>query len=297
MVGRAGSRQEWLDQIRMAEDLGYSTLFISDHFSDKLAPLPALAMAAEHTSLNIGTLVLANDFRHPAVVAKEAATVDLLSGGRLELGIGTGWDEADYAASGIRKDPPRVQVDRFEEAVVVLKETWADGPVDFDGDHYRVHHAGLPKPGPGRPTLLIGGGGRRLLGIAARHADIVGVSAGQITNREELRDRLARSGELIDAKIERVRQVAGERFARLELNVLVFGTEVGDRRRGAEKLAEAYRTEPEAILASPHFLAGTPEEIAADLVERRRRWGFNYPVIQQQSLRDFAPVVELLAGS
>lgn len=91
--------------------------------------------------------------------------------------------------------------------------------------------------------------------------------------------------------------MAGERFARLELNVLVFGTEVGDRRRGAEKLAEAYRTEPEAILASPHFLAGTPEEIAADLVERRRRWGFNYPVIQQQSLRDFAPVVELLAGS
>src|SRR5690606_6507772 len=131
MVGRAGSRQEWLDQIRMAEDLGYSTLFISDHFSDKLAPLPALAMAAEHTSLNIGTLVLANDFRHPAVVAPEAATVALLSGGRLELGMGTGWDAADYATSGIRKDPPRVQVDRFEEAVVVLKETWADGPVDF----------------------------------------------------------------------------------------------------------------------------------------------------------------------
>src|SRR5690606_41777518 len=107
-----------------------------------------------------------------------------------------------------------------------LKGTWRVGPVDSDCDHSRVHLAGLPKPGPGRPTLLIGGGGRRMLGIAARHADIVGVSAGEITNREELRDRLARSGELIDAKIERVRQVAGERVARLELNGLGLGTEV-----------------------------------------------------------------------
>src|SRR5690606_12666764 len=118
-----------------------------------------------------------------------------------------------------------------------------------------------------------------------------------VTNREELRDRRARSGERIDAKIERVRQVAGERFARLELNVLVFGTEVGDRRRGAEKLAEAYRTEPEPILATPHFPAGTPEEIAAGLVDRRRRWGLNYPEIQQQPLRDRAPAVEPLAAA
>jgi len=297
MVGRAASRQEWLDQIRMAEDLGYSTLFISDHFSDKLAPLPALAMAAEHTSLRIGTLVLANDFRHPAVLAKEAATVDLLSDGRLELGIGTGWDEVDYAASGIRKDPPKVQVDRFEEAVIVLRRTWADGPVDFDGEHYRIHHDGLPKPGEGRPTLLIGGGGRRMLGIAARYADIVGISAGEITNRRDLRDRLVRAGELIDRKIDRVREVAGERFDDLELNILTFGLEVGDRNQGAEKLAQVWDTEPEAILASPHFLVGSPEEVAADLVERRERWGINYPVIQQQSLRDFAPVIEQLRSS
>ncbi|HLU53437.1 MAG TPA: TIGR03621 family F420-dependent LLM class oxidoreductase [Acidimicrobiia bacterium] len=297
MVGRAASRREWLDQVRTAEDLGYSTVFISDHFSDKLAPLPALAMAAENTSLNIGTLVLANDFRHPAVLAKEAATVDLLSEGRLELGIGTGWDEVDYAASGIRKDPPRIQVDRFEEAVVVLRESWSEGPVDFDGEHYRIHHEGLPKPGEDRPTLLIGGGGRRMLGIAARYADIVGISAGEITNRTELRARLVRAGEVMDAKIGRVREVAAERFEGLEINILTFGLEVGDRRHGAEKLARAWDTEPEAILASPHFLVGSPEEIAAVLVERRERWGINYPVIQQQSLEAFAPVIELLSGS
>lgn len=297
MVGRAESRAEWLDQVRRAEGLGYSTLFISDHFSDKLAPLPALAMAAEHTSLRVGTLVLANDFRHPAVLAKEAATVDLLTDGRLELGLGTGWSEADYAASGIEQSPPGIRVDRFEEAVQVLTGLWSPDPVAFAGEHYRIDLEGLPKPGPGRPTLLIGGGARRMLGIAGRHADIVGISAGEITRRSELRDKVARAGETMDQKMAWVATGAGDRLPELEVNMLIFGTEVGDRRRGAERLAEKWETEPEAILSSPHFLVGTPEEIADDLKARRERWGINYPVIQAQSLEDMAPVVEALAGS
>lgn len=291
MVGRASDRREWLDQIRMAEDLGYSTVFISDHFSDKLAPLPALAMAAEHTSLKVGTFVLANDFRHPAVVAKEATTVDLLSEGRLELGVGTGWNENDYRASGIDKPPPRVQVDRFEEAIAVLTGLWGPEPLEFQGKHYQVHLDGQPKPSPGGPTLLIGGGGRRMLGIAGRHADIAGISAGEITTREELRNKLTRAGDLVDDKISWVRAGAGDRFDDLELNILTFGTEVGDRREGAHRLAEQWRTTPEAILASPHFLAGSPDEIAEDLRERAERWRITYPVIQAENLEAFAPVI------
>jgi probable F420-dependent oxidoreductase len=297
MVGRAGSRSEWLDQVRRAEDLGYSTLFISDHFSDKLAPLPALAMAAEHTSLRVGTLVLANDFRHPAVLAKEAATVDLLTDGRLELGLGTGWSDDDYAASGIEKSQPGVQVDRFEEAVRVLAGLWSQDPVDFAGEHYQIDLDGLPKPGPGRPTLLIGGGARRMLGIAGRLADIVGISAGEITRRSQLRDKVARAGETMDQKMAWVEAGAQDRLPGLEVNILTFGIEAGDRRRGAERLAERWGTEPDAILSSPHFLVGSPDEIAADLLARRERWGINYPVIQDRFLADMAPVVEALAGT
>lgn len=295
-VGRVSSREEWLAEVDRAESLGYATLFISDHFSDKLAPLPALAMAAEHTALKVGTLVLANDFRHPAVLAKEAATIDLLTGGRLELGLGTGWNEADYGAAGIPKDPPGVQVDRFEEAVRVLSGLWSSEKLDFEGDHYRIHLDGLPKPGPGRPTLLIGAGARRMLGIAGRYADIVGISAGEITNRAEFRREVARAGEVVDRKLDWVREGAGARFDELEFNILTFGVEVGDRRAGAARLAERWGTEPEAVLSSPHFLVGSPEEIARDLVERRDRWRINYPVIPSESLEDLAPVVATLAS-
>lgn len=297
MLGRAASRAEWLDQVARAEDLGYSTVFISDHFSDKLAPLPALAMAAEHTRLRIGTLVLANDFRHPAVLAKEAATVDLLSEGRLELGIGTGWEEDDYAASGIRRDPPGVQVDRLQEAVTVLKGLWGDGALHFEGDHYHIDYDGRPKPGPGRPTLLIGGGGPRMLGMAAREADIVGISAGGVTTRRDLRDRLVGAGDLVDEKVEWIRRAAPERYGSLELNILIFGTEVGDRAAGAARLSESWMARPEELYSSPHFLIGGPEQITDDLMARRERWGINYPVIGADKLEDMAPVVSRLTGT
>lgn len=297
MVGGASNRRQWLDQVRQAEDLGYSTVFISDHFSDRLAPLPALAMAAEHSSVKVGTLVLANDFRHPAVLAKEAATVDLLTEGRLELGIGTGWEEGDYSAAGIAKDAPGVQVDRFEEAVEVLKGLWGPGRLDMDGSHYSIHLEGLPKPVGNRPTLLIGAGAKRMLGIAGREADIVGISAGEIATRSELRDGIVRAGELVDEKVEWIRRGAGDRFDSLELNILTFGVEIGDRRAGAERLAERWESTPEAILSSPHFLAGGVDEVVEDLISRRERWGISYPVIAHSRLEDLSPVVAKLAGT
>ncbi|MGH8912120.1 MAG: TIGR03621 family F420-dependent LLM class oxidoreductase, partial [Acidimicrobiia bacterium] len=297
MVGQADDRRLWLDQVRMADSLGYSTVLISDHFSDKLAPLPALVMAAEHTALRIGTLVLASDFRHPAVLAKEAATVDLLSGGRLELGIGTGWEEGDYLAAGIARDAPGTQVDRFEEAIEILSGLWSPGPVDYDGEHYQIHVDGLPKPGPGRPTLLIGGGGERMLGLAGRHADIVGISAAELTTRADLARGITRAGDLLDSKLDWIRAGAGERFESLELNILLFGVGVGDRTDEAARLAEQWGGSPEGILASPHFLAGTIDQITADLINRRERWGISYPAVPQAALQSLAPVVQDLTGT
>lgn len=297
MVGRTDHRRQWLDQVAAAEDLGYSTVFISDHFADKLAPLPALAMAAEHTTLKLGTLVLANDFRHPAVLAKEAATVDLLSEGRLELGLGTGWEEGDYAASGITRHPPRVQVDRLEEALEVLRGLWSPEELTFEGSHYRVHSDGLPKPGEGRPTLLIGGGGRRMLGLAGRRADIVGISAAEIVTRADLARGITEAGQLLDTKVEWIRAGAGARFGSLELNILLFGVGVGDRTREAASLAERWGGTPEGILASPHFLTGSVVQITADLVERRQRWGISYLAVPESAWSALAPVVQHLTGT
>lgn len=281
----------------MAEDHGYSTVFISDHFSDRLAPLPALVMAAEHTSIKVGTLVLANDFRHPAVLAKEAATVDLLTEGRLELGMGTGWEQGDYASSGIERPPPSVQVDRFEEAVTILKGLWAPGEFRFDGSHYSVRLEGLPNPGGGRPDLIIGAGGRRMLRIAGREADIVGISAAEIVTREDLAQGITGAGELLDDKIGWIREGAGDRFDSLELNVLTFGIAVGDRAEGADRLARRWGSDAAGILSSPHFLAGSVDDISDDLMARRERWGINYPVIPHQHTQELAPVVARLTGS
>lgn len=297
MVGRVEDRRQWLDQVRTAEDLGYSTVFISDHFSDKLAPLPALAMAAEHTSIGVGTLVLANDFRHPVVLAKEAATVDLLSEGRLELGIGTGWDRADYDASGIERDTGRVRFERFAEALDVLIGLWGPGVFQHDREHYSVHLDGLPKPERGRPRLLIGGGGRRMLGLAGRHADIVGLSAPALAESGDVAEKMPRAAEVMDSKLAWIREGAGDRFDDLELNVLLFGVEVGDRRAGAAALAEQWRSSPETILSSPHYLAGSPTEIIDELRSRREAWGVSYPVVPAENLADMAPVVSALTGT
>src|SRR5579864_9422942 len=149
-----GTAASWADQARQAEDLGYSTLLMPDHFGDQLAPVPALAAAADATStLRVGTLVFDNDYRHPLVLAKEAATLDVLSGGRLELGLGAGWMRTDYEESGIAYDPPGVRVDRFAEGVEVIAGLLAsDGPYSFSGKHYNVQeHTLLP-----RPVLVLG---------------------------------------------------------------------------------------------------------------------------------------------
>jgi probable F420-dependent oxidoreductase len=291
----------WIETARRAEDLGYSTLFVMDHFGDQLSAVPAMTAAAAATStLRVGSLVFANDYRHPVVLAKDIATVDLLSDGRVEFGIGAGWMTSDYRESGISLDPARVRVDRLEEAIAVYKGLWADGPLSHQGDHYEITALdGRPKPiQRPHPPILIGGGGDRVLAIAAREADLVGINpnmkAGRLSS-EAARDATAPS---VDRKLARVRDVAADRFGAIELNILSFAVAVTDDRAATTELFAGFLDlTPEQIDASPYVLIGSAPEIAEDLRRYRDRWGISYITVLGDVMEPFAPVVAELAGT
>ena len=291
----------WSESARRVEELGYSTLFVPDHFGDQLAPIVALSTAAEATTtLKVGALVFDNDYRHPVTLATEMATLDLLSSGRVELGLGAGWMTTDYEQSGIQHDSAKVRVDRFEEAIEVVKGLFAEGPYSFQGEHYTITGLdGKPSPvTPGGPPLLIGGGGKRVLSIAARSADIVGVNpnlkAGAI-GAETVNDALAAA---VDQKLEWVRAAAGDRFDDIELNMLSFVAEVTDDSAGfAAILSDMFGAPAEDILEVPAVVVGSLEEIRDTLESRRDRWGFSYYVFQGDAAEKMAPVVASLTGN
>lgn len=297
----APSGPAWADLARQVEDLGYSTLFLPDHFGDQLAPVPALMAAADATTdLRVGALVFDNDYKHPLVLAKELATIDLLSGGRLEVGLGAGWMRSDYEESGIALDPPATRVDRFEEGLEIVAGLLGPDPVTFHGQHYRVTgHQGLPRPVQSpRPPILVGGGKRRMLSIAGRRADIVGINP-TMPNGEADADA-ARTGtaDETDQKLAWVREAAGQRYADLEINLLTFGCFVTDDRHGlVEQFAPAFGLTPEALLEFPHALVGTVDEICEALVTRRERWDASYIVVQHDAMEAMAPVVAKLTGT
>ena len=293
---------EWAEQARAIEGLGYSTLFMPDHFVDTaLAPMVALPFAAAATTtLRIGMLVLGNDYKHPAVVAKEAATLDVLSDGRLEFGLGAGWMTADYEALGLPYDSAGVRIDRLAEALAVVKGAWADGPFDLAGEHYAISaYEGLPKPlQQPRPPILVGGGGPKLLRLAGREADIVGInpilSAGVI-GAEAARDTL---GDSTARKIGWVREGAGDRFDDLELQIRYFVAAVTDDARGlAEAMAPSFGVSTDEALASGAVLAGSVDEVCDTLIARREEWGVSYVVFGDDQYEQFAPVVARLAGT
>src|SRR5258708_28984691 len=175
----ASSRDAWLSLAGQAEALGYSPLLIPDPLNTSFAPIAALASAAGvTTTIRLGCHVFGNDFRHPVMLAKEAATIDVLSDGRLELALGTGWMQADYKKTGIPLDPPGVRVSGFAEAIQIVKGCFADQPFSFSGNHYTIHDVELLPRAVQRPhpPILIGGGSRRILAIAGREADIVSVN-------------------------------------------------------------------------------------------------------------------------
>jgi len=302
-VLRAGSAKELRDTARKAEDLGYSTIFFPDHFVDHpLAPIPAMAAAAEATTtLRVGTCVLGNDYKHPVVVANEAATVDLLSDGRLELGIGAGWMTVDYERGGFPLDPAGVRIDRLTESLAVLKGLWGEGPFSFEGKHYRIDGLdGEPKPVQRpHPPIIIGGGGKRVLSLAAREADIVGINANLRSGKADDPDT-APSMNLAstDQKLAWVREAAGDRFDDLEIQVLAgFVHFTDDTKSLAEAMAPFFDSTPEEVLDSPVALVGTVGEMVEKLQRRRERWQMSYQVLPVESIDETAPIVAQLAGT
>jgi len=300
-AARAASAKEWREKARKIEALGYSTLFMPDHFGDQLAPMVGLAVAAEATDrLKVGALVFDNDYKHPAVLAKEVATLDLLSEGRVELGIGAGWLRTDYDQLGITYDRPGVRIDRLEEALAIIKAHFAPGLVNHSGAHYTI--AGLdgqPKPAqqPG-PPILIGGGGKRVLSLAAREADIVGITASVPEGAVGATTAKNLTPERTDEKIAWVRDAAGTRMADIEMQSLVFALQVtDDRDTAADNLGQLFGLTRDETLGSPLTLIGTVDQMADELIARRERWGISYVTIQEAGLDDFAPVVERLAGT
>ena len=300
-LSKAASAKDWAEQARRAEDLGYSTLTMPDHFGDQLAPVPAMMAAADATTtLRIGTLVFDNDYKHPLVLAKEAATLDLLSDGRLELGLGAGWMRTDYEQAGLPYDPPAVRVDRFVEGIHVIKGLMADGPFDFSGQHYTIRgHDGRPKPVQRpHPPIIIGGGGRRVLSIAAREADIVSVNA-------NLRDGLGGAEtapnivpDMTSRKVAWVREAAGDRFDDIELSVTIFFAAISENPAElAEAVGGGFGLPAEAVLQTPHFLVGSVDEMVETLQQRREEYGFSYVVFSGGSDESMAPVVAKLAGT
>jgi probable F420-dependent oxidoreductase len=298
----APSRSAWRDKARKLEALGYAVLTMPDHLDNFLAPLPALVSAAEATTrLRIGTNVLNNDFRHPILVAREAATVDLLTEGRLQLGLGAGFMQAEYDQMGVRFDPGGRRVERLAEAVRILKGLFTGQPVTFGGQHYHVTRhrlEPLPVQRP-HPPLLIGGNGLRLLTLAAQEADIVGLTGITFRPGGQGPELSGWTVAGLEERLQRIRKAAGERYTRLELNALVQRVEVTDHRYlAAEELANRWpQLSASEILQSPFVLIGTVDQMVEDLQQRRERWGISYYVVFERDMDAFAPVVARLAGT
>jgi probable F420-dependent oxidoreductase len=297
-----GTARSWAEQARKAEDLGYSTLLMPDHFGDQLAPVPALAaVAAATTTLRMGAFVFCNDYRHPVVLAKEAATLDVLSDGRFELSLGAGWMRTDYDQAGIPYDHPAVRVARFEEAVKIVQGLLrTDGPFNFHGEHYEVlGHALAPAPlqKPG-PPLIIGGGGKRVLSFAARHADIVSVNVNLREGTGGVETAADATPERTRTKVGWVREAAGDRFDDLELNSLIgFVLVTHDAAGLAGQMAPAFAIDAADALHVPLALVGTLDEMADELEWRRAEYGISYWSIESDAWEALGPVVEKLAGT
>jgi len=302
-----GSAAEWIAAARRTEELGYATFLLRDHFitepiGDQFAPVPALmAAAAATTTLRVGTLVCDNDYRHPVMLAKEAATLDLLSGGRLELGLGAGWLRAEYEAAGMDFDPNGVRVARFAEAVRIVRGLFADAPLTFTGEHYRVRDLiNFPRPAQrSGPPLLIGGGKRRMLTLAGQYADIVGLLTTSVASgamEDGVEERLAAA---VAQKLAWIRAGAGARFEAIELSLIPTIIIDADREGAIERLiaTRGWRgVTPAEVAAMPSVLVGAVAQIGATIRERRERYGFSYYIVGDSQREACTPLVAALAG-
>jgi probable F420-dependent oxidoreductase len=310
----ARSADHWREQARRAEQLGFSTFHLADHVIgpgpalaamnhpvQDIAAIPAMAVAAEATSaIRIGCRVLCVDYRNPVMLAKELATIDFFSGGRLEIGLGAGWLGGEYEAMGVRFDRAGVRLDRLVDTIGLLRAAFGDGELDIDTAH--VHAVGfeaVPKPVQRpMPPLMIGGGSPRVLGIAGREADIVSLNFDNSSGKIGPAGVGSSTAEITAQKIDWVKAGAGERFDDIEIEIGAYFTVVTDARAATlEMLAPRLGLSPEQVAEHPHALVGTVDEICHVLLSRREAYGISYVTFGSSVDVDaIAPVVERLTG-
>ena len=297
--GSAANGQEWIDRAKRLEALGYDTIAMPDHMiGGAWAAMPTLAVAATVTQkLRVGTLVVDNDFRNPMVFARECATLDVLTNGRFELGIGAGWLDRDYQSTGIPFDRGRVRVARLAEAVTLMKRLFTEEKVTFAGEYYRVEKAECrPKPvQQPYPPILIAGGGPEILALAGREANIVAIVAPGITGSGKVPPEsftLDRMGEQIGL----VRDAAGARFGEIELSMFLDCILTDDREKIIADMAEKAKVEPDAIRNSAYRGIGTLREIRDHIVHVRDAIGITYFCLRGPDVERLGPIVSELAG-
>ena len=298
------SRTELLETARMAEDMGYAVFGCSDHLDHlfpQMAPMVTLAtVAAVTTSIELQPLVLANDFRHPAVLTKEAATLDLLSEGRFSLGIGAGWLPADFSSTGIEFHPPDIRIKRVAEAIAIFKGLQTGEPFDFQGKHFCISTlTGTPQPVRSPIPLLVGGSGRLMLSLAAREADTIALNPGLPLGAGNWQTGPSPYADVTDRKLEWIRAAAGDRIDTLEIqtSVLAGGITEGDPEPLLAPLATMLGVPVEKLAGSPHVLAGTLEQCVETVLGWRDRWGISHITFPTTIARDLAPVVSALHGT
>ena len=310
----ASSAKEWTDRARKAEDLGYSSFMLADHYIgpgpaleatghpvQSVAAVPAITLAAEATTtIKVGCRVMCVDYRNPVVLAKEMATIDLFSDGRLELGLGAGWLQGEYEAMGVPFDPPGERIQRLADVIALVKATMADGLTAFEGASgvKAVGFEGVPKPVQRpHPPIMVGGGAPRVLRLAGREADIVSFN---FNNRAGVigPDGLGSStAEATAQKVGWVREGAGERFDDVELEIGAYFTVVTEHVEAtAGQFSAMFGMPPEAVLEHPHVLIGTVEGICDELERRREAYGISYVTVGDGNIEAFAPVVARLSG-
>jgi len=295
-TSRADSGADWRAKARRIEELGYDALLITDHLTQQLAPIPAMAAALEATTtLRVGSYVFSNDYRNPLMLAKEIATLDHLSGGRVDLGLGAGWYARDYEMLGIPYDRPGVRVSRMIEAVRLLDRLFAEEAVEASGTFYTVRGAKL-RPKRPRPPLMIGGGGPRILRFAAEHADIIALNPQFDANGHPVLSDLTTGATV--RKLDILRAALGERFAKVELNVFIVDCGVTDEPRSLlEGIATRLKGTAAQVVDSPFFLYGSVADLKRQILERRERLGITYYGLPEKALEPFAAVVRELRGS
>lgn len=310
----ADSAKQWREGARQVEDLGYSALHLADHIIgpgpvleathhplQTLAAVPAMAVAAEATTtLRVGCRVFCIDYRPAAVLAKEAATLDFFSEGRLELGLGAGWLQGEYDAIGIPFDPIGKRIDRLGETVRFIKAHMKPEQLDVSGTHVNAKgYEGVPHPvQKPHPPIMIGGGGRRVLSLAAREANIVSINFNNRSGVIGADGVTSGTAEATAEKIGWIRKAAGDRFDSLELEIAAYFTFVGEGTDAiAEGMAESFGLSPDEMRAHPHGLFGSVDEICEELIRRREVYGISYVTVGADKRDAFSPIVARLAGS